>query len=180
MTDETPQPGPTPDPAAPGPAAPAPAAPGAEVARHDTTSEQVFRTALRSMLVLLGTLTVVAIPVGYLVDGVEGVWGALIGIGLALVFSGTTVVAMLRTVRSSPQVMAAVVMGTWLAKVIVVIVVLALIKDMTFYSKPVLAAVLLVGVLGSAYLDYRAVTRSHVPYVEPVDPAPSDERPGTP
>jgi hypothetical protein len=189
MTEQTPQPDPTPDSpnldaATPGStsaaAAPGAEAPGAGAPRHDTTSEQVFRTALRSMLLLLGALTVVGVPLGYLVDGIEGVWGALIGIGLALVFSGTTVVAMLRTVRSTPQVMAAVVMGTWLAKVLVVIVVLALIKDMTFYSKPVLAAVLLVGVLGSAYLDYRAVTRSHVPYVEPVETTPSDERPGTP
>ncbi|MBT0992703.1 hypothetical protein KIN34_00160 [Cellulomonas sp. DKR-3] len=175
MTDETPKPDPATQPGEPsGPqdaTAPAP--------RHDTTSEQVFRTALRSMLLLLGALTVVGVPVGYLVDGTEGVWGALIGIGLALVFSGTTVVAMLRTVRSTPQVMAAVVMGTWLAKVLVVIVVLAVIKDLDFYSKPVLAAVLLVGVLGSAYLDYRAVTRAHVPYVEPAAADPSDDRPGT-
>ena len=168
MTDETPLPDPADAPDASGVAAP----------RHDTTSEQVFRTALRSMLLLLGALTVVGVPVGYMVDGTAGVWGALIGIGLALVFSGTTVVAMLRTVRSTPQVMAGVVMGTWLAKVLVVIVVLAVIKDLDFYSKPVLAAVLLVGVLGSAYLDYRAVTRSHVPYVEPSDASASDGRPG--
>lgn len=88
-------------------------------------------------------------------------------VGLALVFSGTTVVAMLRTVHSSPSTMAAVVMGTWLAKVLVVIVVLALIRDLDFYSKPALAGVLLVGVLGSAYLDYRAVYSARLPYVEP-------------
>jgi len=129
--------------------------------------EHVFRQSLRHMLWLLGALLVLGVGIGWLVAGSKGVWGALIGVGLALVFSGTTVVAMLRTVHSSPQTMAAVVMGTWLAKVVVVIVVLALIRDADFYSKPVLAVVLLVGVLGSAYLDYRAVYSARLPYVEP-------------
>ena len=139
----------------------------------------MFRTALRDMLVLLAVLAVLGVGIGYLVAGAAGVWGALIGVGLALVFSGTTVVSMLRTSGSSTQTMAAVVMGAWLAKVLVIIVVLALIRDMDFYDKGVLAAVLLVGVLGSAYLDYRAVSRGRVPYTEPSGTAPtrSDEPP---
>ncbi|WP_315097259.1 hypothetical protein [uncultured Cellulomonas sp.] len=132
-----------------------------------SAADQVFRTALRDMLVLLGALVVLGVGIGALVAGTKGVWGALIGVGLALVFSGTTVVSMLRTSGASPQKMAAVVMGAWLGKIIVVIVVLALITERDFYSKPVLAIVLLVGVLGSAYLDYRAVTRGRIPYVEP-------------
>lgn len=138
-----------------------------------SAADAVFRTALRDMLILLGLLTVLGVGIGALVAGMEGVWGALIGVGLALVFSGTTVVSMLRTSGSSPQTMAAVVMGAWLAKVIVVIVVLALIQDLDFYSKPVLAVVLLVGVLGSAYLDYRAVSRGRIPYVEPSPASPA-------
>jgi multisubunit Na+/H+ antiporter MnhF subunit len=126
-------------------------------------------------VVLLTVLTVVGVGVGALVAGWAGVWGALIGVGLAAVFSGTTVIAMLRTVHSPPQTMALVVMGSWLAKVLVVIVVLAVIKDMDFYSKPVLAVVLLAGVLGSAYLDFRAVSRGRVPYVETRDRTPSDD-----
>lgn len=151
-----------PDVPEPGTAAPAPrtGAPGA-------AADAVFRTALRDTLLLLAALTVLGVGIGWLVAGLPGVWGALIGVGLALVFSGTTVVSMLATSHSSPQKMAAVVMGAWLGKVIVVIVVLALIRDLDFYSKPVLAAVLAAGVLGSAYLDYRAVSRGRVPYVEP-------------
>jgi len=135
--------------------------------RRDTSAEDVFRTSLRTMLWLLGGLLVLGVPIGWLVAGSAGVWGALIGVGLALVFSGTTIVAMLRTAHSNAQVMAAVVMGTWLAKVIVVIVVLAILRDQDFYSRQVLAVVLLVGVLGSAYLDYRAVTRARIPYGDP-------------
>ncbi|GCD19756.1 hypothetical protein ACFO3K_04185 [Cellulomonas algicola] len=146
---------------------PATTAPARQPGTTGAAADAVFRTALRDTLLLLGALTVLGVGIGWLVAGLPGVWGALIGVGLALVFSGTTVVSMLATSHSSPQKMAAVVMGAWLGKVIVVIVVLALLRDLDFYSKPVLAAVLAAGVLGSAYLDYRAVSRGRVPYVEP-------------
>ncbi|SFK52104.1 hypothetical protein [Cellulomonas sp. KH9] len=131
----------------------------------------VFRRALRDTGLLLGGLAVVGLGAGALLAGTPGVWGALIGVGLALVFSGTTVVAMLRTLHSPPATMAAVVMGTWLAKVLVVVVVLALLRDHDFYSRGVLAAVLALGVVGAAVLDFRAVQTGRVPYVEPDAPA---------
>jgi hypothetical protein len=127
----------------------------------------VFRRALRDVLVLLAALAVLGVGVGALAAGRPGVWGALIGVGLALVFSGTTIVSMLVTSRASAARLAAVVLGAWLGKFLVVIVVLALIQDRDFYDRPVLAVVLLVGVVGSAVLDYRAVSRGRVPYVEP-------------
>lgn len=126
---------------------------------------QVFRTALRDMLLLLGVLAVLGIGIGYAVAGAKGVWGALIGIGLALVFSGTTVVSMLCTARSAPTTMAAVVMGAWLGKLVVLIAVLVVLRGQAFYSRGVLAALLVVGVVGSAVLDYRAVRGGRVPYV---------------
>ena len=127
-----------------------------------SAAEAVFRRALRDVLILLAVLLVVGLAVGGLAAGGHGVWGALIGWALAAVFSTTTIVAMLRTARSSPAVM-----GTWLAKVLLVIVALAVLRPLDFYSAPVLGAVLAIGVIGSAVLDYRAVSTGRVPYVEP-------------
>lgn len=149
---------------------PRPAQPDAPAAAGADPAAAVFRRALRDTGLLLGVLAVVGVGVGALVAGLPGVWGALIGVGLALVFSGTTVVAMLRTLHSPPHTMAAVVMGTWLAKVLVVVVVLALLRDLDFYSRGVLAGVLALGVVGSAVLDFRAVNGGRVPYVEPGAP----------
>jgi hypothetical protein len=134
----------------------------------------VFRRALRDVLILLAALFVLGLVVGGLVAKAPGVWGALLGWGLAAVFSTTTIVAMLRTSRSTPATMAAVVMGTWLAKVLLVVVVLAVLRPLDFYSAPVLGAVLALGVVGSAVLDYRAVTLGRVPYVEPREPGGPD------
>lgn len=130
-------------------------------------SAQVLRTALRSTLLLLVVLAVVGVAAGALLAGMPGVWAAVIGVAMALVFSATTTVVLLRTVTSPPAVMAAWVMGTWLVKVLLVVVVLGVLRGYDFYSRPVLAAVLGLGVVGSALLDYRAVTRGRVPYVEP-------------
>ena len=91
-----------------------------------SAAEAVFRRALRDVVILLAVLLVLGLVVGGLLAKVPGVWGALIGWALAAVFSTTTIVAMIRTARSTPAAMAGVVMGTWLAKVLVVVVVLLL------------------------------------------------------
>jgi hypothetical protein len=155
---------------------PAPSSGPSSLPGHDAVAS-VFRTALRDMLVLLGVLTVLGIGLGYAFAGTPGVWGALIGIGLALLFSGTTIASMLLTSRAPATTMAAVVMGAWLAKVIVLIAVLVLIRDEDFYHRGVLAAVLFAGVIGSALLDYRAVRLGRVPYVSPAEDTAADGRP---
>nr|WP_286186248.1 hypothetical protein [Sphaerisporangium cinnabarinum] len=137
------------------------------IGAHGRAVRAVFRTALRDVLVLLGALTVLGVAVGALVAGLPGVWGALLGVGVALVFSATTVWTMLRTVDASPTTTAAVVMASWLGKMVVLVAVLVVLRGMDFYDRWVFAGVLLVGVMGSAALDYRAVSRGRIPYVDP-------------
>lgn len=127
----------------------------------------VFRTALRDTLILLVGLLVLGVALGALLAGTAGVWGALMGVGIALVFSGTTIVAMARTARSTPTTTAAVVLGSWLVKIVLLGIVLAVLRNYEFYDRVVFAVVLLVGVIGSALLDYRAVDRGRIPYVSP-------------
>lgn len=150
----------------PSPDAPAPDE-GAPARLDPVTAQHVFRTALHFMLWLLGGLVVVGLPVGWVVAGWHGVWGALIGVALALLFSGTTVVSVLRTADASPARMITVIMGAWMVKMLVVFVALAVLARFGFYDRVVLGVVLLAGVVGSAVLDYRAVTSARMPYVDP-------------
>ncbi|QAY68818.1 hypothetical protein [Xylanimonas protaetiae] len=128
---------------------------------------QVFRSALRATLLLLGGLTVVGVVVGLLVSGTQGVWGAVIGVLLAGFFCATTIWSLLRTVGSSPTAMAGFVMGSWMVKIVVLVVVLAVLRGRDFFDPYVLFGVVAVGAIGSAVLDYRAVTRGRIPYVQP-------------
>lgn len=146
---------------------PDPDPPAATPGFQSDTARTVFRTALRDMLLLLAALTVVGGGLGYVLAGTPGLWGALLGVALTLVFSGTTVVSMLATAGSDPQTTAAVVLGGWLGKMIVLAAALALLREQTFYDRLTLAVVLMVGVLGSALLDYRAVRSGRVPYTDP-------------
>ena len=136
----------------------------------------VLRRALRDLLVLLAVLVVLGVAVGALVAGLPGVWGALLGAAIALAFSGTTIWSMLRTVRSGLGQMSALVMGAWLAKVVLLVAVLAVLRSMDFYDARVLVVVLTLGVVGSAFADYRAVQASRTPYVVP-SARPRDEEP---
>ncbi|WP_051681882.1 hypothetical protein [Cellulomonas sp. HZM] len=137
----------------------------------ESAAGEAFRRALRDMLWLLGILLVLGVGIGWAVSGSKGVWGALLGVALALVFSGTTVISVLRSVNTSPTHTAMLVMGAWLVKIVVVFIALAVLARLDFYDHAVLAAVLLAGVLGSAVLDLRAVQRARIPYVD-ADPVP--------
>jgi hypothetical protein len=161
---------PTPDPAPaepttdPGPAAAPAAGPATD---RGEPERRVLRTALRDTLLLLAGLAVVGVVVGALVSGTAGVWGALVGVALAAFFCGVTIWSMLRTVGASPATTAGVVMGAWVGKIVVLVVVLAVLRSQDFYDRWVLFAVLATGAIGSALLDYRAVQRGRVPYVQP-------------
>lgn len=148
----------------------------------DDPVREVFRRALRDMLVLVAVVAVGGVAVGAAVAGLPGVWGALIGAAVALVFSGTTVLSMLRTANASVTTTGAVILGAWLAKMVVLVVLFAVLDAMDFYDRGVLVGVVLVAVLGSVYLDYRAVVRGRVPYTQPAaapgpQPGPSTDAP---
>lgn len=141
--------------------------PNAPSTPRRAAEKAVLRTALRDGLILVAGLAVLGSLVGLLVAGVPGLWGGLIGAAIAAFFCGTTVWSMLYTVGKGATVMGAVVMGAWLAKMVVLIGVFLVLTQFDFYDRIVLFVVLLLGAVGSALLDYRAVRNGQVPYVEP-------------
>lgn len=141
-----------------------PTAPGAP---RGAAEQAMLRAALRDGLVLVAALAVLGSLVGLLVAGVPGLWGGLIGAAIAAFFCGTTVWSMLYTVGKGATAMGAVVMGTWIAKMVVLVAVLLVLTRFDFYDRVVLFIVLLIGAVGSALLDYRAVKNGRVTYVEP-------------
>jgi hypothetical protein len=141
--------------------------PHASGAPRGAAEQAMLRTALRDCLILVTGLAVLGSLVGLLVAGLPGVWGGLIGAAIAAFFCGTTVWSMLYTVGKGATAMGAVVMGSWLAKMVVLVAVLLVLTRFEFYDRVVLFVVLLIGAIGSALLDYRAVRNGRVTYVEP-------------
>jgi hypothetical protein len=142
---------------------------------QEHTSPAAGPTALvapmRRILRVGGIAAAVALPVsallGFLADGAAGAWGALIGMGLAVAFFAVTIGVALVTARMDPTRLGIWVLGSWLVKMLLLVVVLALLRDAEFYSRPALFVALLVGTAGSLLLEARIVTTTRVPYVEP-------------
>ena len=135
-----------------------------------TTLRGVLAIALRQIVIVTIAVVVIGVAVGALTAGLPGVWGALLGGVVGIVFCLTTVVTMLRSEGRSPQYLAALVLGGWLAKMLIIIVMLAVLQNMTFYNKYVLAATLVVIVLASLVTEVRAVLSARITVVETPSP----------
>ncbi len=133
---------------------------------------QALLMPIHRVLRIGGLSALVALPVaallGFLVAGAPGAWGALIGMGLAVAFFGVTVLVALFTSGMGPTRLGVWVMGSWLVKILILISVLGVLDEQDFYSRVVLFVSLLVGIVGCLVLEALLVTRTRVPYVEPL------------
>lgn len=136
---------------------------------------EVFRTAVRDVLVLTAALTVVGAVVGALVSGAPGLWGGLVGGLVVLVAAATTPVTMLRTAGAPLTTAMAAAAAGWFVKTAIVLVAVLVLRGTDVLDKRVLALVVVVGLLGSVVLDGRAVQRGRVPYVTPAADGGTDD-----
>ncbi|MBT2503325.1 hypothetical protein [Curtobacterium sp. ISL-83] len=128
----------------------------------------VFRRILVWAALLAVGLAVVGGVVGLLVAGTPGLAGGLLGAVLSVVFLGLTALSVLVALRASGGQMLSgaffgIVMGTWVLKFILFIVVLVLLRNREWVDFPVLAIVIIVGVVGSLVIDVVAVAKARVP-----------------
>ena len=128
----------------------------------------VLRKALAQSAVMLGALVVVAVAVAWPVAGTPGLWGAVLGAGIAGVFLLVTTGAVLMTMKASPAATLGAVMGSWLVKMVAVFVLLLALRPLDFYSKPTLFIVTAVSIVVVLVTESLAVIKSRAPYVAPV------------
>ncbi|MFP7665118.1 MAG: hypothetical protein ACHEUT_06195 [Corynebacterium pyruviciproducens] len=100
-----------------------------------TDQSRPLKRALTFGTIALVVVTLASLVGWWMAASTPGLYGALIGAGLGGGFILITVVLAVATAKSTPTVTAAVVLGGWLVKLVAMIVVLALIKDLDFYSK---------------------------------------------
>lgn len=122
----------------------------------------------RKGAIAVGVALPVATLIGYLVGGSAGAWGALLGMGIAVGFFGITIVVALATARTRDAgTLGLAVLASWLVKIVLLIVILAFLRGQEFYSPGALFVSLLVGTFGTLIIEWRVVTTTRVPYVEP-------------
>ncbi|TFC90916.1 MULTISPECIES: hypothetical protein [Cryobacterium] len=142
------------------------------------TSVPVLRRILLYGAVLAGAIAVVGAVIGGVVAGGSGVVSALIGTLMAVVFMGITAGSILvanRFAGTSAAIGAffGIVMGGWLVKFVVFLVLMVLLKDQSWIQPVVLFLSIIAGVIGSLLVDVFVLMRSRVPYVSDVTLPPS-------
>ena len=132
---------------------------------------------LRRILIYGGFLAlgigVVGAIVGGLVAGTPGVVSALVGTVMAVVFMGITAGSILLANRFAGSEAAvgaffAIVLGGWLVKFVVFLVIVVLIKDQPWINPVVLFLSIIAGVIGSLIVDAIVVMKSRMTYVSDV------------
>lgn len=103
---------------------------------------------------------------GWVAD-LAGVWGVLLGAAIGGGFMLLTVLSVLVTSDTSPTTTGAVVLGGWLVKVIVLIIVLYLIQDLGFYHKWALLVTTVLALLAVLTCEVWGVITAKVTYVQP-------------
>lgn len=146
------------------------------------SSNAVFKTALKYSALLALVIAVVGGVVGWSVDGTRGLTSALIGTAMALVFLGITSVSILFANRWSGQdffvaILFGVVMGSWLLKFVIFLVLGFILKDQPWVNAPLLFGSVIVGVIGSLVIDAVVAAKVRVPYVsdDVLPKAPADD-----
>lgn len=132
-----------------------------------TEEAKLYRRALRVTAIGLAALALIAIPVGLLINGAAGVLAAEVGVAVAALSGVTTQVAMSVGHRRAPHMMAAIVLGSWLLKMLIIVIVLLVLQGVDGFHKGLFAVFMLVGVFGTVVADLWAVRASRVPYVDP-------------
>ena len=94
-------------------------------------------------------------------------WGVVLGVGLPFAFFMVTSIVALRTATLGVDKLGAVVLGSWLLKLIALIVALAWLRGQDFYSRPVFFGVFLTCTIGLLVLEALIVQKTKVPYVDP-------------
>lgn len=135
------------------------------------TPTPILRTALIYGAVLTLVFAVVGSGLGYLAAGTNGLFSALIGTAvtaLFMAFSAVSIMIAQRVTRDDPSVTLffGVVLGAWLLKFVVFILIVVLLRTASFLDPVVFFVSILAAVIGSLAVDMLAFVRSRTPYVD--------------
>jgi len=121
--------------------------------------------------ILTAVIAVVGSIVGYLVADWPGLVSGLIGAGLTALFMGFTALSILLAARvtqnePSSTLFFGIVLGVWLLKFVVFIVILVLLRNQDFIDPFVMFFSILAAVIGSLIVDVVAYVGARVPYAD--------------
>jgi hypothetical protein len=144
------------------------------------TAAPVLKKVLLYGAILAVAIAVIGSIIGGLTVGSVGVVSALIGTAMALVFLAITALSILIASKYNIAAFFGIVMGAWLLKFVLFLVLVFLLKDQPWIHPQVLFLSIVAGVIGTLVVDVVVVARSRMPYVSDItlpEDAAGDDRP---
>lgn len=131
-----------------------------------TEESRTYRRAMRVTAIGIAALAVIAIPVGLIIAGGAGLLAAEVGVAIAALAGLTTQGAMVLAHAKPAHVMAGYVGGSWLLKMLIIIIALIVLQGIDGFHKGLFAGFMLVGVIGTLAIDFWVIRKARIPYVE--------------
>ena len=128
---------------------------------------KAMHTFLRRFLLAFVIALPVGVLIGWLIGGSKGAWGVVLGLAVVLCFFGVSLAVALIGARLSPQALGALVLGSYLVKITLLIIILAAVSGFTFYSKAALGITVLVSTICYLAGETYTLMKARIPYVEP-------------
>ncbi len=127
-------------------------------------------SALFGRVLRLTTLTTLGIAliggvIGWFTNGTDGLLSAAIGAAMALVFSALTVLSVWLGGRYSLGVFFGAVMGGWLLKLVLFLVLTVALKNAAFLVRPLFFFTVVAAILASLVVDAIVATKARIPAV---------------
>lgn len=145
---------------------PAPASPGPKPSKYDDHRRPLFK-ALRNGTYALAVVAVVSVIAWSFAQGMPGFWGALIGAAIGGGYVLLTAVSVLATSGQSIGTIGAVVLGGWLVKIVLVLMILVILDPLTFYHRGAMVLTLIIALVVCIVAEMFGILRTRTTYVTP-------------
>ena len=126
-----------------------------------------YAMIVRRSAAVTAAVAAVMVAVSAAVAGGKGVIGALLGTALVVVFFAISVVAVSAAARVSPQAMMITAIGTYVIKILVLVLLLSRYSSTTAFSPRMFGLTALACILAWTFSQVAWSLRLRVPYVEP-------------
>jgi ATP synthase protein I len=126
-----------------------------------------YAVILRRSAVVTAVAALIMVVLSAILGGSKGLEGALLGVGLVIVFFGLSAAAMTWASRKSPQVMMVTAMSTYLIKILVLLFLVVRYDGTTAFNGKAFGFTVVVCVVVYTTAQALVSARLKVPYVEP-------------
>ncbi len=121
---------------------------------------------VRGAVVTTALVAAVVVVVAGVLAGRMGVYGALLGSGLAIAFFAVTIVVVSVAGRIADELMLPAALGTYLLKMIAIAAMLVLLRDTTAFNRTAFALATVIGACVFMVAELRIALRTRTLYAE--------------